>query len=51
LHGIVWEWQSSDGSYVRSPLGGKDNVRNPTDRAKPGLKDELSTDAASRSRS
>lgn len=23
LHGIEWEWQSSDGTYVRSPLGGK----------------------------
>lgn len=22
-HGIEWEWQSSDGTYVRSPLGGK----------------------------
>jgi putative transposase len=22
-HGIKWEWQSGDGTYVRSPLGGK----------------------------
>lgn len=22
-YGIIWEWQSSDGAYVRSPLGGK----------------------------
>ena len=22
-HGIIWEWQSADGTYVRSPLGGK----------------------------
>jgi transposase len=23
LHGIDWEWQSGDGAYARSPLGGK----------------------------
>ena len=22
-YGIIWEWQSADGTYVRSPLGGK----------------------------
>ena len=22
-HGIDWEWQSADGSYVRAPAGGK----------------------------
>jgi transposase len=22
-HGIIWEWQSHDGTYVRSPLGEK----------------------------
>jgi transposase len=22
-HGIDWEWQAADGTYVRSPLGGK----------------------------
>lgn len=22
-YGIIWEWQSGDGTYVRSPLGGK----------------------------
>lgn len=22
-HGIKWQWQSGDGTYVRSPLGGK----------------------------
>ena len=22
-YGIIWEWQSSDGTYVRSPMGGK----------------------------
>ena len=43
-HGIDWEWQSSDGTYVRSPLGGPDNGPNPTDRAKPGMKDELLVD-------
>ena len=40
-HGIEWGWQSSDGAYVRSPLGGPDNGPNPTERAKPGMKDQL----------
>jgi putative transposase len=44
LHGIDWAWQSSDGTYVRSPLGGPDNGPNPTDRSKPGMKDELLVD-------
>lgn len=44
FHGIVWDWQSSDGTYVRSPLGGPDNGPNPTDRAKPGMKDVLLVD-------
>jgi putative transposase len=43
-HGIIWEWQSSDGTYVRSPLGGKENGPNPTDRAKPGMKDHVLVD-------
>jgi putative transposase len=41
---IEWEWQSEDGTYVRSPLGGKDNGPNPTDRAKPGMKDHILVD-------
>lgn len=44
LHGIDWAWQSSAGTYVRSPLGGPDNGPNPTDRAKPGMKEELLVD-------
>ena len=44
LHGIQWEWQSEDGTYVRSPLGGPDNGPNPTDRAKPGMKDHILCD-------
>jgi transposase len=43
-HGIDWEWQSCDGAYARSPLGGPDNGPNPTDRAKPGMQDELVVD-------
>ena len=43
-YGLDWEWQSSDGTYVRAPLGGPDNGSNPTDRAKPGMKDELLVD-------
>lgn len=43
-HGIEWGWQSGDGTYVRSPLGGPDNGPNPTDRAKPGMKDHVLVD-------
>jgi putative transposase len=43
-HGIEWTWQSGDGTYVRSPLGGPDNGPNPTDRAKPGMKDHVLVD-------
>lgn len=42
--GIEWEWQSADGTYARSPLGGPDNGPNPTDRGKPGMKDQILTD-------
>jgi transposase len=43
-HGIDFEWQAEDGTYVRSPLGGKENGPNPTDRGKPGMKDHVLTD-------
>jgi putative transposase len=43
-HGIVWAWQSGDGTYVRSPLGGPANGPTPTDRAKPGMKDHVLVD-------
>lgn len=42
--GIEWDWQSADGTYVRSPLGGPENGPNPTDRGKPGLKDQVLSD-------
>ncbi len=42
--GIEWEWQSADGTYARSPLGVPDNGPNPTDRGKPGMKDQILTD-------
>ena len=42
--GIQWTWQNGDGTYVRSPLGEKENGPNPTDRAKPGLKDHVLVD-------
>ena len=43
-HGIDWAWQAGDGTYVRSPLGGKETGPNPTDRAKAGVKDHLLSD-------
>lgn len=34
VKGIDWEWQSIDGSMVKSPLGQESVGRNPTDRGK-----------------
>ena len=34
LEGIAWEWQSIDGSMVKSPLGQEAVGPNPTDRGK-----------------
>ena len=37
-HGIAWKWQSADGTFERSPTGGKEAGPNPTDHAKPNIK-------------
>ena len=43
--GIVWEWQSLDGSMTKSPLGGEKNREKPDDRGKLGVKRSVLTDA------
>ena len=45
LKGIRWDWQSMDGTMTKSPLGGEKTGKNPTDRAKLGVKRSLLTDA------
>jgi len=44
LHGIEWRWQAMDGALTKAPLGGKKTGKNPTDRAKQGVKRSLLTD-------
>ena len=36
MEGIVWRWQSIDGSMMKAPLGKEAVGRNPTDRGKKG---------------
>jgi putative transposase len=38
LKGIDWSWLSMDGCMTKAPLGGKKTGKNPTDRAKKGVK-------------
>ena len=38
LKGIGWDWLSMDGSMTKAPLGGEKTGKNPTDRAKRGVK-------------
>lgn len=42
--GIKWKWQSIDSSMVKSPLGGENTGKNPTDRAKLGTKRSIIVD-------
>lgn len=41
LKGILWKWQSADGTITKAPLGGKKTGKNPTDRGKIGTKRSL----------
>lgn len=38
VRGIGWTWQSLDSAMTKSPLGGEETGRNPTDRGKLGTK-------------
>ena len=42
--GIGWKWQSIDSKICPAPLGGKQTVKNPTDRGKSGTKIHLLVD-------
>ncbi len=41
LTGIDWSWLSMDGCMTKAPLGGEKTGKNPTDRAKRGVKRSL----------
>jgi putative transposase len=41
LAGIDWSWLSMDGCMTKAPLGGEKTGKNPTDRAKQGVKRSL----------
>ena len=41
LKGIEWAWLSMDGCMTKAPRGGKKTGKNPTDRAKQGVKRSL----------
>jgi len=43
-HGIAWEWQAAEGTFVRAPTGGKRRRAQSDHRAKPGYKDHLLVD-------
>ena len=45
LEGIDWSWLSMDGCMTKAPLGGKKTGKNPTDRAKKGVKRSLLVEA------
>ena len=42
---LDWQWQSVDGAMTKAPLGGEATGKNPTDRAKSGVKRSLLTEA------
>ena len=44
VHGIAWKWQAADGAMTKAPLGGEKTGKNPTDRAKIGVKRSLLVD-------
>jgi putative transposase len=41
MEGIDWSWLSMDGCMTKAPLGGEKTGKNPTDRAKRGVKRSL----------
>jgi putative transposase len=43
--GIDWSWLSMDGCMTKAPLGGEKTGKNPTDRAKRGVKRSLLVEA------
>jgi putative transposase len=43
--GLDWSWLSMDGCMTKAPLGGKKTGKNPTDRAKQGVKRSLLVEA------
>ena len=43
--GRDWTWQSMDGCMTKAPLGGQKTGKNPTDRAKQGVKRSLLVEA------
>ena len=45
LKGIEWKWQALDGAITKAPLGGQATGKNPTDRAKQGVKRSLLVEA------
>lgn len=45
LGGVDWKWQSADGAMGKARFGGEKVGPNPTDRAKPGTKRSVLTDA------
>jgi putative transposase len=44
VKGIAWKWQAADGAMTKAPLGGEKTGKNPTDRAKIGVKRSLLVD-------
>lgn len=46
LHGLDWSWLSMDGCMTKAPLGGKKTGKNPTDRAKQGVKRSVRVEGA-----
>jgi len=44
IKGIAWKWQAADGAMTKAPLGGEKTGKNPTDRAKSGVKRSLLVD-------
>jgi len=45
LGGVNWQWQSADTALAKARMGGDEIGKNPTDRAKPGTKRSLLTEA------
>ena len=43
-NGLDWEWQCMDGAMTKAPLGGEKTGKNPTDRAKSGVKRSVLTE-------
>lgn len=45
LGGVDWQWQSADAAMAKARFGGDEIGSNPTDRAKPGTKRSVLTEA------